>query len=322
MITIDGSEGEGGGQIIRTALSLAVITKKPFIIENIRAKRPNPGLQPQHLAAVKAVRSICRGKIDGAELKSTKFYFQPSEIIGGRYTFDIGTAGSVVLVAQTVIPILLFAKKPSVVKIIGGTHVMKSPSFDYFEKVFLPAINMMGANVKAKMYKAGFYPAGGGEIEIEVIPSNLEGKTKWNGDKKIRAIITIGKLDDGIAIREKKIFVQNGIEEIYIRRHETVSPGNAVIVWRDFCGAYVLGEKGKRAEMVAQEAVDSLKKENGEVDHYLADQLLLYGMLASGKTTYITSAITEHLKTNATIAKTFIERDIKIREETKKIEIE
>jgi len=323
MIIIDGSRGEGGGQIIRTALTLSAITGQPFRVEKIRANRPNPGLQPQHLMAVKAVRSICRGQAENADIESESFGFRPNKIIGGDYEFNIGTAGSVVLVAQTILPLLLFAGKPSKVKIIGGTHVMKSPSYDYFENVFLPAVQAMGADVKTRIKRAGFYPAGGGEIEIEVNPSKPKGKDRWKKEGKIKAIITLGNLDESIAIREKKIFLQNNIGEVYIRRYNTASPGNAVLVWQGFAGAYVLGEKGKRAEVVAEEAVDELKKEiaaGAEVDKHLADQLLLYAALAEGQTRYKTSQITEHLKTNAEIIGAFVkDKKIEIKEETKEI---
>lgn len=321
MIIIDGSHGEGGGQIIRTALTLSAITGKEFHITKIRANRSNPGLQPQHLMAVKAVRSICRGVVENAEIKNESLVFRPAKIVGGKYEFNIGTAGSVVLVAQTIVPILLFAGKPSTVRIIGGTHVMRSPSYDYFEHIFLQAIRLMGAEVKAKMNRAGFYPAGGGEIEISIAPSKLKGNQIWHKGDKARAIITLGNLDESIAIREKKIFLQNGIEETYIRKYNTFSPGNAVLLWQGFRGAYVLGEKGKRAEVVAQEAVDELRKETGDMDRHLADQLLLYATLANGKTEYQTSEITEHLRTNAEIIRFFI-RDRKIDISDNKITVE
>ncbi|MEM4360127.1 MAG: RNA 3'-terminal phosphate cyclase, partial [Candidatus Bilamarchaeaceae archaeon] len=279
MITIDGSVGESGGQILRTALTLSAITGKEFEIVNIRAGRPNPGLAMQHLTAVKAVRSICRGKLEGAEIGSRTLKFFPGEIVGGRYDFNIGTAGSVILVAQTVLPILLYAKKKSVVRITGGTHVMKSPGYDYFEKVFLPAVRSMGAIVESKLLKSGYYPKGGGEIEMEIEPSTLHGKTKWEKESEVHVIIRLGSLPLSIAMREKKIFLQNDINDVAIREEETLSPGNAVTIWSGYRGAYVPGEKGKRAEVVAQEALDAFKAENGDVDRHLADQLLLFGAL-------------------------------------------
>ncbi|MEK6981416.1 MAG: RNA 3'-terminal phosphate cyclase [Candidatus Micrarchaeota archaeon] len=313
IIEIDGSEGEGGGQVIRTALTLSSITGKPFKIINIRAKRPNPGLQPQHLMAAKAVRNVCRGTLIGAELGSKELSFTPGEIIGGKYDFNIGTAGSVTLVAQSVIPILLFAKKESIIKIIGGTHVMKSPSYDYFEEIFIKAIKEFGVEIETKLFRSGYYPKGGGEIEIKIKPSTLAGRTRWFNNEQTKVIIRVGSLPEVIAIREKKIFMENEISYVKIIQEQTPSPGNAVTACSGFRGAYVLGERGKKSEEVGQEAYENLMKETGsDVDLHLADQLLIYGALASESTSYKTSEITEHTKTNIEIIKKFLDKKIEV----------
>jgi RNA 3'-terminal phosphate cyclase (ATP) len=309
-IEIDGSHGEGGGQVLRTSLTLSAITKKPVGITNIRANRPNPGLQMQHLTSARAVRSVCRGKLTGAELGSGELAFEPGEIVGGKYEFDIGTAGSVTLVAQTLIPILLGATKESELRITGGTHVMKSPGYDYFERVFVPAIARFGAQVETKMVKPGYYPRGGGMIDVNVKPSRLRGCASWSGDGGVQALIRLSGLPEGIAVREKKIFVQNGITDVRIRNDDALSIGNSVTCWEGFRGAYVLGEKGKRAEAVAQEALDALNAEKKSVDMHLADQLLVYAALADGRTSYETSVISEHFRTNAGIISRFVERKI------------
>lgn len=314
MIEIDGSHGEGGGQIIRTALTLASITGKPLRITNIRAGRSKPGLRPQHLMACSSVRKICRGTLEGAELESTELTFTPGKIVGGRYDFNIGTAGSVALVAQTVLPILLLASKKSHVRITGGTHVMKAPGHDYFEKVFVPAISRFGAKAEARMIKPGYYPKGGGIIDVDIEPSALRGSTYWGVEEPIEAIIRLSGLPESIAIREKKIFVQNDIENVHIRQDEALSIGNAVTAWSGMRGSYVLGEKGKRAEVVAQECLEGLLAEKNGVDRHLADQLLIYAALADGETEYTTSEITEHLKTNAYVISRFLEREISIKE--------
>jgi RNA 3'-terminal phosphate cyclase (ATP) len=314
MIEIDGSHGEAGGQIIRTSLTLSAITQKPVRIINIRAKRSNPGLAMQHLTAAKAVRNVCRGTLEKAELNSTELIFNPGKIVGGRYDFDIGTAGSVTLVAQTLIPILLGADKKSELRITGGTHVMKSPGYDYFEQVFLPAISRFGARVESMMLKPGYYPRGGGIIEVKVEPSELKGCTSWVSEDSIRALIRISGLPTSIAIREKKIFVQEEIYNVSVREDESLSVGNAVTAWKGLRGSYVIGEKGKRAEIVAKEALDALKPEC-EVDLHLADQLLLYAALAEGKTGYRINEVTNHLRTNAEIIGKFLpERKISIGE--------
>lgn len=314
MIEIDGSFGEGGGQIIRTALSLSAVTKKPIHISSIRANRPNPGLAAQHLTAARAVRSICRGTLSHCEIGSAEFSFEPGEIVGGKYEFDIGTAGSVALVAQTLLPILLSASKPSTVRITGGTHVMKSPSYDYFEKVFVPAISVLGAKVRSRLIRSGYYPKGGGEIELNVAPSKLKGNEKWVKETEIAAIIRISNLPVSIAVREKKIFVQNNIENVRILE-EQGEPGNAVLAWSGFLGAYSLGERGKRAEQVAEECLEELRKEkkaDSDVDRHLADQLLIYASLAEGRTRFKTSEITSHARTNAYVISKLVERKFSI----------
>ncbi|MFH0737003.1 MAG: RNA 3'-terminal phosphate cyclase [Candidatus Micrarchaeota archaeon] len=309
-IEIDGSFGEGGGQVIRTAMTLSAITGKAVTITKIRANRPNPGLQAQHLTACKAVRNVCRGTLSHAEVGSTELTFEPGPIVGGKYEFDIGTAGSVTLVAQTLLPILLRAAKGSELRIIGGTHVMKSPGFDYFEKVFLPAIARFGVDAGCRMLKPGYYPRGGGEIEVDVRPCSLKGCTSWPQTDDTGVLIRLSGLPTPVAIREKKIFVQNRIEDVRIRHDEALSIGNAVTAWRGFRGAYTLGAKGKRAEAVAHEALDAINAEKGDVDIHLADQLLLYAALAKGKTTYSTSAVSGHLKTNAYTISKFLDRKV------------
>ncbi|MFH0884317.1 MAG: RNA 3'-terminal phosphate cyclase [Candidatus Micrarchaeota archaeon] len=312
MIEIDGSYGEGGGQIIRTSLTLSAITQKPVRITNIRANRPNPGLQPQHLMACRSVRNVCRGTLYGAEPGSRELSFEPGPIIGGKYEFDIGTAGSVTLVAQTLLPILLGAGKDSELRITGGTHVMKSPGYDYFENVFIPAIRRFGADAECRMLKTGFYPRGGGVIEVKISPSQLHGNMLWPHEDETQVMIRLSGLPPAIAVREKKIFVQNGIERIRVRQDESLSVGNAVTAWRGCRGAYTLGEKGKRAEIVTQEACDALKAEGKDVDMHLADQLLLYSVLAKGPTSYGTSVISEHLRTNAYVISRFLDRPVRL----------
>lgn len=331
LVEIDASEGEGGGQIIRTALSLSAITKIPVHIFNIRSKRPNPGLRAQHLIACKSVRNICRGTLERAELNSSELVFHPGEIVGGDYEFDIGTAGSVVLVAQTLIPILLFANKKSVVRIKGGTHVMKSPSYDYFAEVFVPALRAFGIVIKTRVLKIGFYPVGGGEMEFEIKPNLPSGVRDWSTpaepEGKRVLIRTSSSLPDLISIREKKVFVQNNLENVRISSDQTASPGNAILLWERFRGAFSLGEKGKRAEVVAQEAFDDFKKEESaksDVDRHLADQLLIYAALANGETEtrFKTSEISGHLRTNAETIKKFLKnKKIEINEEKKEVSV-
>jgi len=313
-VEIDGSYGEGGGQIIRTSMTLSAITGRKVNISNIRANRPTLGLRPQHLTACKAVRKVCRGTLSHAEVGSTELSFEPGPIVGGRYEFNIGTAGSVTLVAQTIIPILLKASKPSDLKIIGGTHVMKSPGYDYFEQVFLPALSRFGPSVESRLIRPGYYPKGGGEIELKLEPSPLHGNRTWLQDDAVTVLIRIANLPVAIAMREKKVFLENEITHVMIREGEALSPGNAVTAWKGFRGAYSLGERGKRAEIVAKEALEAINKENADVDIHLADQLLLYAALAEGPSSYSTSSVTEHLKTNAYVISKFLDRKVDLDE--------
>ena len=262
--------------------------------------------------ACKAVNKVCQGRLKGAKLGAMDLIFEPGEIAGGDFEFDIGTAGAVTLVAQSIIPLLLKASKESKVTIIGGTHVMKSPGFDYFAQVFLPAMVSLGAHVKSQLIKPGYYPKGGGVIELFVKPSTLKGSSDWSMDENARAIIRLAKLPSHIAEREKNILKENDIHDISIYEEASFSPGNAVTVWQGFKGAYALGERGKKAELVAQEAVDDLHSESRDVDTHLADQLLIYAAMSAGKTSYQTSKITEHLRTNAYVIERFTKRKISL----------
>ncbi|MDD5022888.1 MAG: RNA 3'-terminal phosphate cyclase [Candidatus ainarchaeum sp.] len=316
MIEIDGGTGEAGGQIIRTSLTLSALTNKPVKIFNIRKNRPKPGLAMQHLTGAKAVRSICRGELIGAELGSTELIFNPGKIVGGNYEFNIGTAGSTILVAQTIIPLLLHAEKKSTIKIIGGTHVIHSPSYDYFSNVFLKALECMGGKVSSKLISSGYYPEGGGAIEITIEPSKLSEIAFFPEKNNIEAIIRLGSLPTHIGVREKKILVQNGIEKIRFIEEKTLSQGNCVTLHSGLIGFSVVGEKGKRAETVAQEAVSEFTKQlTYDVDYWLADQLMIYYSLIK-KGSYSFLKATNHLKTNSEIIKKFLDVKISIKDDS------
>lgn len=305
-IEIDGSLGEGGGQICRTSLSLSALTGKSLNIYNIRAGRDAPGLKPQHVACARAVRSIARGTLEGAEEGSDELRYSPKQIYGGDYEFDIGTAGSTVLLAQAILPLLFASPKKSTIRIRGGTHVPKAPTFEYFERVFLPALSIFGLQAKCTIERAGFFPRGGGEITLEVNPGTPKPATYWPRESKIRAILTYSNLPLKVPIREKKVLITNDINEVYIREYEATDPGNAVLLWKGFCGSAVLGKKGLRSEEVSQITIEELKREgDAEVDHHLADQLLLYAALG-GKTRFKTSLISKHTETNIYVIEKFL----------------
>jgi RNA 3'-terminal phosphate cyclase (ATP) len=178
MITIDGSEGEGGGQILRTALSLSVATGKPFTIRSIRVRRTKPGLMRQHLTAVKAAAEISGARVEGAEVGATSLVFSPGPVKAGDYVFRIGSAGSTTLVLQTVLPPLAIAGAPSRIVIEGGTHNMGAPPFEFLDRAFLPLIRRMGFDVTARLTRHGFYPAGGGMIEVGI------SRSSWKSERR------------------------------------------------------------------------------------------------------------------------------------------
>ncbi len=305
-IEIDGSLGEGGGQIVRTSLSLSALTGKPLSIYNIRAGRDPPGLKPQHVACARAVRSIARGTLEGAEEGSDELKYSPAQIYGGKYEFDIGTAGSTILLAQTILPLLFAASKKSTIKIRGGTHVPKAPTYEYFEKVFLPALSLFGLEAKCTIERAGFFPRGGGEITLEVNPGTPKPVTYWPRESIMRAVLIYSNLPLKVPVREKKILLTNDINEVYMREYEATDPGNAVLLWKGFCGSAVLGEKGLRSEEVSQIAIEDLEGEgDAEVDRHLADQLLLYAALA-GKTRFKTSLLSKHTETSIYVIEKFL----------------
>ena len=306
LIEIDGSFSEGGGQIIRTSLSLSALTGTPINICNIRAGRSPPGLKPQHMAGARAVRSICRGTLEGVEEGSNTLRYAPGKIYGGKYEFNIGTAGSTILLAQTILPLMFAASKKSRVTITGGTDVPKAPTYDYFNEVFLPALSLFGLNAKCSLENAGYFPRGGGRITLETEPAKPKPVSYWPRESIPKAIISISGLPLGIAMREKKILLNNKIEEVYIRERNALDPGNALLLYRGLAGSSVLGKKGLRAEKVSQTAIDSLKEEGDvDVDHNLADQLLIYSALA-GKTSFKTSHISKHTETNMHIIEKFL----------------
>ncbi len=319
MLEIDGSHGEGGGQILRTSLTMSCITQRAIHITNIRANRSNPGLKAQHIMAAHSVRKICRGKLSNLEIGARELTFKPGKIVPGKYKFDVGTAGSVILVAQTIIPLLMFSNKKSKIEIIGGTHVMHTPTFDYFKYVFIRALHKIGfKGIDTMMKRPGYYPRGNGSIEI-VIDPDKNNPVKQNKDDWIsiseKAIIQISNLPMHIAIREKKIFIQNEIEDVIINEDNGLDPGNAITYYKGYVGASILGKKGRRAEDVAKEVIQEVKNqiENGyTIDKHLGDQLMIYGIIGNGLN--YNCEITNHTKTNMHIINKFIENAISIEE--------
>ena len=329
-IIIDGSEGEGGGQVLRTSLSLSAITGKPVRIENVRGRRKKPGLFRQHLTAFKAAAEICDARMEGAELGSSEIAFHPGEIKGGEYDFAIGSAGAANLVAQTLLPILAHADKASTVTISGGTHNLWAPTFDFLDQAFLPQFRKMGGRASVELNAYGFYPAGGGSMTMTVKPTEAPERLELitRGERlSERAIVVLANLKRDIANRELKAIL-NGLnlrpEQGEIIHVEGPGPGNVVSLFLEhenvtevFTG---LGQHGVRAESVgkgvaqqaqkylpAKSAAGDIKTAMGE---HLADQLLL-PMALMGGGVFTATDITQHTHTNIDIIQRFLDVQIK-----------
>ncbi len=319
MITIDGSQGEGGGQILRTALALSMVTRQPFRIEHIRANRPKPGLMRQHLTCIEAACAVCDGHADGDELGSRELVFTPGTVKGGSYSFAIGTAGSTTLVLQTVLPALMTASSASALSIGGGTHNMHAPSVHFLQRAFLPLIGRMGPPVDVRLERHGFYPAGGGRIGVSITPSAYLTPIELVEASPIvgrRAVATVAGLPVSIAQREIAVVRDRlgwdaselGVDIL----DDDHGPGNilSIEIQRDdltevFTG---FGERRTSAESVAARAVGEARGyllANVPVWHHLADQLMLpFALAGSGR--FRTCDLSKHAETNAKVIELFL----------------
>ncbi len=338
MITIDGSMGEGGGQIIRTALALSLVTGRSFAINNIRAGRKKPGLLRQHLTAVNAAQEIGCAEVSGNRLKSQSLTFTPRAVKGGTYRFSIGSAGSCTLVLQTVLPALMTADQPSELVLEGGTHNPFAPPFDFLELAFLPVINRMGPHIAVTLDRPGFYPAGGGQFHASIEPA----KTITSFDLSERGELVrpsaralVSNLSRSIAEREIKV-VRNALRlrksaAKVVELEGSTGPGNVLSIIVEsqqvtevFTG---FGQLGVRAETVAEGAVKQAQQylaTDAAVSSYLADQLLI-PMALAGSGQFTTLVPTPHTTTNVDVIQRFLDVQInfeQINERTYRCSIE
>lgn len=321
MIQIDGSLGEGGGQILRTSLTLSLIKGQPFEIYNIRARRKNPGLQPQHLKCIEAATLISKGNAKGDHKGSLRLMFEPGEAIPGEYHFEIGTAGSTSLVLQTIFLPLALAKTSSNISITGGTHVSWSPVHHFLSLHWAQYLSKFGFNLKLKLDRAGFYPKGDGKISAEIFPiQKLKpiDMIERGNFKKLTGISAVANLDYSVAERQRSQALKRlermgydaiiGIENMPSRYKNAMTLLQAEFDQGSGCFTS-LGAIGKRAEKVADEAVDDLLEylnSNGCLDKYLADQLVLPLSIIPGESAFSTSKITNHFLTNIAVVKQFV----------------
>lgn len=314
MIEVDGSYGEGGGQIFRMALALASVTGQDVRIINIRAGRHNPGLASQHVTAARAAASLSGASTKGLRRGASEVTFRPGPLRGGSFEFNVGTAGSVTLVLQACLLPAVFADGPTELRIHGGTDVKWSPPCDYFLHVFLPLLSRMGVRVRMQVVRRGYYPRGGGVVDVVVDPARSLDPIDLPEQGKLRTIrgmVHVSNLPDHIVDRMKRAalkalvdFSDVRVEQVVYGPDEAVGPGGSAVLWAEtqatLLGSSSLAEKGVRAEDVGRRAAEGLLTElraGVTLDVHAADQLLPYMALANDPSTFVARELTGHLKT-------------------------
>ena len=327
MRIIDGSMGEGGGQVLRSALTLSLLTGEDVEIHAIRAGRSRPGLRPQHLAAVQAAAAVGRAEVKGARQGSQALFFRPKGLFAGDYRCDIGTAGSTSLVLQTLALPLLFADAPSTVSVTGGTHVPWSPCFHYLERHWCPLLRTMGYPIDIDLQMAGFYPRGGGAVTARIAPHGRLAPLDLRRPgalRRVSGMAAVAGLPEAIAermqrrsvgrLRDLPAAVDVGVEAL-----ATASPGCFLMLCAEFehsRACFVsLGKRGKPAEKVADDCIDALRHMlacGAAVDAWVADQLLLPLALVPGRSLLHTERVTRHLLTLCELVGRFLDAAIEV----------
>lgn len=323
MLEIDGSHGEGGGQILRTGVVLAALTKTPCTIANIRANRPTPGLKAQHLMGLEAAARICSAETRGLHIGSERVEFIPAEIKSGDYTVEVGTAGAVTLILQVLVPICLHAQDTIILTVTGGTDVTWSPSISYFREIFLYFLRKMNADISCSVEKYGFYPKGGGRVKAVINP--------WKDKKplhvtergslmgvEVESVAAFSLKKARVAERQseafERVFKSATAKNLYV---DTLNPGSSLCGTANYehsrLGADSLGEKGKPAEKVGEEAAFALKKEiesESALDSHMGDQIIPYLALAGGEVSV--SRISEHARTNMWVCEQMLDTRLSV----------
>lgn len=316
MITIDGAYGEGGGQILRSSVALSALLQKPIRVINIRAKRKPPGLRPQHITAIRIVGELCKARFPPLKPGLMEITFHPSKVLAGNYKFNVGTAGSITLIMQAILPVAVRADDVCTFILIGGTDVRWSPTFDYIRLVKLPILSKMGYKVQLELIERGHYPKGGGKVKIETTPvSKLKSlKLIERGNvKEIGGISFCTRLPRHIAERQARSAINylrtldlpEPDVEIDHRPNDGGSPGSGIVLYaKTDSGAIIgvdeLGERGVPAERVGENAARKLEAElklNAPVDRHLADMLIPYMLIADGISEISVTQLTQHTLT-------------------------
>lgn len=327
VIELDGSVGEGGGQVLRNAIAIAALLRKRIRVYNIRAKRNPPGLRPQHMTAVKAVAELCGGEVSGLHIGSTEIVLIPGESRGTSYVFDAGTAGSTTLMLQSLLPVMSFAKHRLSVELRGGTNNPLAPPVDYIETVLLPVLSRMGVRANLRLLRRGFYPRGGGIIQVSTEPVKRLSPIELVEVGEVEEVMVYAyscnlpaHIVDRISKRSEELLRANGVKDVRIVREVlqrgnskcSLDPGTGVIlVARTSAGAVIgsdaLGERGVPSEVVANRAVDSLIGQlKYPVDRHLGDQLIIWTALAAGRSRFTVSELTSHTMTSIEVVRSMV----------------
>jgi RNA 3'-terminal phosphate cyclase (ATP) len=335
MIEVDGSYGEGGGQVLRTAVALAAVLSKEIHVFNIRAGRAEPGIRPQHMIGVKAAAELCSGHLEGLGVGSTEFVFKPGKLRAGNFRFDVGTAGSVTLVLQTLMPILAFAPGPVQLEVAGGTDVKWSPPIDYLRLVTLPILKKIGYRGESELVRRGHYPKGGGLVKFSTSgASKLQCLTheKPGSISKIYGISHAVALPRHVAERQATAAKKNleeaklppasmDIDVVDDRRQ--LGPGSGIVLSGQtqngsILGSDALGERGRPAEEVGSTAGRILIEEirsGAFLDRHMGDIIVPFLVLTEGTSEVSISRVTQHTRTNVKVAEWLTERKLNLQGE-------
>ncbi|MEW5710381.1 MAG: RNA 3'-terminal phosphate cyclase [Pseudomonadota bacterium] len=320
MLEIDGSYGEGGGQLVRTAVALAAVTGRGVRIRGIRARRRTPGLAAQHLTAIRAVAALAQGELEGDRIGSMEIAFRPRALRGGEYRFAVGTAGSITLVLQALLPVAVSAPCPSAFRITGGTDVPASPPLDYLRWVLLPILGALGVEAKVECLRRGYYPRGGGEVAVEVRPGRL-GSLVLEGPGPLQALrgyAHVAGLPRHVLERmDRAARAQLGqpveLEEKLLGAEEALGSGGALVLVAETAhtrlGASAVAQRGVPAERLGSTAAQALIQElacGATLDLHASDQVLVYLALAGGISSFYARALTAHAATTLWLLQQFL----------------
>jgi RNA 3'-phosphate cyclase len=338
-LLIDGSYGEGGGQVLRTSLFLSTVLRKPIRVVNIRAGRSNPGLRPQHLATIRAFVEITEGRAENLKIGARDIRYFPGDGIKDNHMIDVGTAGSITLMLQALIPALSMLGRPIKLRMMGGTDTRWSPTFDYLSKLVIPLFNLLGLDASAKVLRRGYYPRGGGIVDVTIRPFKAVNKLlalKRDEGSPVGIMSVVSRLPRSVAERQAdsalRMLREKGLKpEVQVREEDAISPGTSILVYTYsnknvfYIGGDCIGEKGVPAEIIGKRAAHNFLADylsSAAIDRHLADMVIPLISLAEGRSVMVTSELTGHITTNLHISKLFTGCSYSIKNVEKRVIIE